>query len=171
MYANLRYKDEVDMSFGIVGMAIALVACNCEDSLLSISIEPDEEHFQLSEDFFILNQTISAKAVWKESLKQYSLLNSIVFGNVMCRAYSVGKSPDKVVLKQMKDYLAEEGAANCSLEKDEIDNLYNKNLDYYRRFFTHPQVLSVAKQLADALRLHRRMSADEVFEYLNRLQN
>ena len=39
MYDKLKYIDETDKSLGIAGMAITLVACDCEDMLACVSLE------------------------------------------------------------------------------------------------------------------------------------
>ncbi len=166
----LKYSDETDKSMGLAGMAIALVACDSEELIASVSMEADEEPLQMAGEFFFNgNPSFSAKTAWNEILKQYNIVVGLLFGNVMCRHLCAGKSVDHEILQSVHNIIESEGVTNCSLEKDEIETIYNKNYIYYHQLFSHPSVSVIARDFATSLRMQRRMTAGEVIENLRRL--
>lgn len=172
MDINLHYSDESDKSLGIAGMAIALVACDSESVLASVSLEPDEEAFDFSQDFFFSgNPRQSARIAWNELLRQYQIASSLLLGNVFCRARAAGHAPEDDVLDIVRGFIAGEGREYCSLDDDEIQTVYDKTLRFHTRLFSHPGVLSVARDFATVLRMRRSMTAGEVFEQLSRLNS
>lgn len=172
MYDKLKYIDETDKSLGIAGMAITLVACDCEDMLAGVSLEEGEESLSMAEEFFFNgNPRLSAKIAWNEILRQFQVTAGMLIGNVLCRKFCKGTSPDADLLKVVHDIIVEEGARHCSLDEDESDAVYNKNYRYYNRLFMHPTVAVVARDFATALRMQRRMTSGEVIENLRRLGN
>lgn len=171
MNSPLHYTDEADKSLGIAGMAIALVACDGERLLASVSVEPDDEPFDMAQEFFFSgNPRQSARIAWNELLRQYQIVGSLVIGNVLCRAYSTGHSPAAEVIAAMHDFIIGQAGEYCSLDSDEAEALYNKSYRYYSRLFAHPTVSTVARDFATLLRIRRTMSATEVLEQLSRLQ-
>lgn len=172
MDIDLHYTDESDKSLGIAGMAIALVACDSESILASVSLEPDEEAFDFTQDFFFSgNPRQSARIAWNELLRQFQIASSLLLGNVFCRARAAGRAPEAAALDMVRAFIDGEGREYCSLEADEIQAVYDKNLRFHTRLFTHPGVLSVARDFATVLRMRRTMSAGEVFEQLARLNS
>lgn len=172
MTAILRYKDENDKSLGLAGMAISLVACDCEEYLCCLSLEEGCDSFSLTQDFYVsANPSLSAKSVWNATVKQYQTVTGMLIGNVLCRAFAAGTSPSNDTLTAVRGYAVEEGAEMCALEADEVDRLFANHYNYYRRLFSHPVVLSSARDLAQALRRSRSMTAAEALDYLQRLNS
>lgn len=167
---KLKYKDETDKSLGIAGMAISLVACDCENFLAAVSLDDGDESIEMAQEFFFNgNPRISAKIAWNEILRQFQVTTGLLLGNVLCRAFSAGHDVDDDVMQAVHDMIFDAGRTHCSLDDDELDALYRKEYVYYRRMFSHPQVTGIARDFASTLRLHRRMSAGEVIENLRRL--
>lgn len=172
MENKLKYTDENDKSLGIAGMAISLVACDCEHLLAEVSIEDEDEALRMAEEFFFCgNPRISAKISWNEILKQYQITSGLMLGNVMCRALAAGHDVDKDVLQLVHDMIVSDGKTHCSLDDDETEAMYRKEYSYYYRMFSHPSVVVVARDFASTLRLQRRMTAGEVIENLRRLSS
>lgn len=168
----MKYADEADKSLGIAGMAISLVACDSEDYLASVSLEEGDEPLELAGEFFFGgNPGISAKIAWNEILRQYQVGSAMIMGNVLCRAHAAGHGLDDRVVDFIHRFICDEGHSMCSLDDDEVENLYNKNFAYYKRLFSHPSVVIIARDFADDLRQRRHMSAGEVLESLRRLNN
>lgn len=172
MYEKLKYTDETDKSLGVAGMAITLVACDCEDMLSAVSLEEGEESISMAEEFFFNgNPRMSAKIAWNEILKQFQVTTGMLIGNVLCRRFCAGTSPDAEMIRIVHDIIIDEGTNQCSLDEDESEAVYNKYYRYYNRLFTHPTVAVVARDFAATLRMQRRMSAGEVIDNLRRLTN
>lgn len=166
----LRYTDETDKSLGIAGMAISLVAIDGEKMLASVSIEADEEPFDMAQEFFFTgNPRQSARIARNEFFKQFQVMATLALGNVLCRAYSAGHSPAREAMQSVRDFIGDCGRELCSLEDDEIGHAYEHTYDYSNRLFTHPQIVAIARDFATVLRMRRRMTAGEVLEQLSRL--
>ena len=119
---------------------------------------------------FRSNPRYSAKLAWNQMLKQLSLVTGMMIGNVMCRSYLIDgqRLPDKVV-DELREIVRGEGSELCSLENDEIDNLFRRNFNYFDRLFTHRTVASIAHAFASELESRRTFSAQEVLDHLRDL--
>ncbi|MDE6301720.1 MAG: hypothetical protein K2M19_08390 [Muribaculaceae bacterium] len=170
MKEYFKYTDDNDKSYGLAGMAIALLTCDSEDMLASVSMEPGEESFEMAgEFFFATSPRMSAKLAWRDILRQYQVGGNLLLGNILCRHYASTLRIEQEMLDAIHTFMVEEGERWCALEADEVDALYNDRYEYYRRLFQHPRVSAAASDFAAAIRSHRRMSAAEVMENLRRL--
>ncbi len=172
MIENLKYKDEVDKSYGIAGMAISLIACDCEQYMASVSIENGEEQVELSPElFFIRNPRFSAKITWTDLIKQFRIATAMLLGNALCRHYGATDLLQEDSLTQLKDFLVSEGHELCELEDDEINEIFDNSRRYYTRLFSHGGVQTIARDFATTLRVRRRLSSGEILDHLSRLNN
>ena len=172
MEKKLKYADEKDKSFGLAGMAISLIACDSEEYIASVSLEKTEEPFAMTCDYFFDgNPGMFAKKAWNELLKQYQVCVGMLIGNILCRYAIIGKRPESSVLQSVHTIAKSLGEEYCSLEEDEINELFNKIYQHYGQLFTHPSVVNVARNFATTLRMRRRMSAAEVLEELSQLNH
>ena len=170
MYELLRYIDETDKSMVVAGMAIALLACDGENYIASVSVEEGEETLQFTpEIFFDRNTRISAKLAWQQIINEFHIFSGVLLGNILCRYIVADKQLDKELIDVMHRLIEEYGRQDCELDGDEIELLFDKDLCYFHRLFNHPTVIHVAKEFAHNLRLHRRMTRGDVLENLNRL--
>ena len=170
MYEILKYTDEVDKSLGITGMSIALMACDGEDYLATVSVEEGESTFDFSPDaFFLGNPRLSAKIAWTQIMKEFHIFSGMVLGNVMCRHIVTKHTVGQEIIDILHDLISEHGLKECSLDDDEIEDMFEKDFQYFYRLFNHPVVSDAAREFATTLRLHRRMTGGEVFENLSRL--
>lgn len=168
----LRYTDETDRTFGVAGMAIALVLWDGEPMLASVDIDnPDGTTMRFSPAFgFMGNPRMTASLAWREMIKQYELSTAMVMGNAICRSY-IGQSrpvPSSMTTA-LKAIIRDEGREVCQLDDDEIDIMYNKTYRLLDRVFTHSAVDRMARDLASTLAKRRQMTASEVFEALEGL--
>ena len=172
MENKLRYIDEKDKSFGIAGMAISLVACDCEEYISLVSLEDGEDPITMTLDFYFNgNPNMSAKIAWKELLKQFQVTSGMLLANVMCRSIAAGKKIDKTAINAVHDIIKTLGVDTCSLDDDEIDSIYTKSYNYYKDIFSHPSVAVIARDFATTLRMQRRLSSAEALEELQRLNS
>lgn len=172
MYDLLKYSDEIDKSLGVAGMAIALLACDGENYIASVSVEDGEDTLDFApEAFFIGNPRFSAKIAWMQLMREYHVFSGMLLGNIMCRHIVPSKSLKNDIIDIIHDLVSEHGSQTCSLDEDEIETLFNKDFSYFRRLFSHPAVSDVARDFANTLRIQRRMTAGEVFENLSRLSS
>lgn len=167
-YSSLKYSDENDRAHGLAGMAVAMVAYNAQDYIVSISLDSTPgQGLTLAPEFgFNGNPRLSAKLAWKQILEQFELSAAMIMGNAVCRA-CVGqrRRPTDDVLHTLRTLISEEGK-HCELEDDEIDRLFNKNINYITRLFTHPGVMSVTTDFVSTVKNRRSLSASEILDKL-----
>lgn len=165
----LKYADEKDRSYGLVGMAISLTVFDGEDMLSAICLDnaPGSGAEMAPEFHFSGNPTLSVGAAWRHTVKQFELTAAMLVGNALCRAY-VGRKirMTPTVSKAIRDVVVRVGNDTCDLEIDEIDRLYDKVHDNLERVFIHNRVVSVANNFADTLQRQRRLTAAEVADVL-----
>lgn len=170
MDSTLKYSDITDKAYGLVGMAIALVAWDAEEWLESIDLGAmPEEAMHMSPNYYLcFAPRIGAKAVWEQSLKRFQLISAMTVANVTCReqVYRGHTSISSDTDTSLRNFLINEGASLCDLEKDEVGSIYNKSLGYCRRLFSHPGVCKMAKQFASELKDRRYMEAEDIFAFL-----
>lgn len=166
----LRYSGEADRSYGVAGMAIALVLWDGEPFLASVSIDkPVGSSIEFTPAFgFTGNPRLSASLAWRELFKQFELSAAMIMGNVICRSYVGSSQPlSSTMVTALREVVRNEGRDICSLEEDEADLFYNKTQRYLDRVFSHSGVSSVAHNFASVLREKRTLSSGEVFELLS----
>lgn len=172
MYELLKYTDEVDKSLGIAGMAIALLACDGENFVASVSVDQSGPGLEFApEAFFAHNPRFSAKIAWNQLMREFHVFSGMLLGNVMCRHLVTNKNVQREIVDILHELISAHGGSECSLENDELDEIFNKDMVYFRRLFSHPAVADVARDFAGALRAQRSMTAGEVFEHLSRLNS
>ncbi|MDE6097347.1 MAG: hypothetical protein K2G24_00500 [Muribaculaceae bacterium] len=169
---KLKYRDEQDKTYGLTGMAIALVMADGEDMLVQMSLDaPAGEGMRFSPDFYFRgNPRYSAKLAWNQMLKQISLLTGMLMGNVMCRSYLIDRSRlSDEVIDRIKAIIRSEAVEECSLDNDEVDNLFRSNFNYFDRIFNHQAVASIARSFALELQSRRTLSGKEILDNLRDL--
>lgn len=170
---TLKYKDDTDRSYGATGMAIGLVIFDGEEMLASINIDGDpNDMVAMSPDFYFAgNPGVSAKTAWNQMLKNYNLGIGMLMSNLLCRHLV---SERQALPDSLRSYLyniaVEEGREACSLDDDEIDRLFEKNINYLTRVFSHRGVQSVAHDFAATLLSRRSLSRLDVLEQLESLR-
>lgn len=170
---KLRYTDESDRCYGAAGMAISLVVYDGEELLSAISLDGDDtDTMTLVPDFFFAgNPGVSAKTAWHQILKNYNMGIAMVTANLLCR-YLVNRHtglPDDV-RDTLHALAVEEGAAACQLDDDETDAIFEKNMRYLTRVFSHRGVHSIAHDFASALASRRTLSRLDTLELLQSLR-
>ena len=144
-----------------------------EEMLSAISLDgpAGSQTMTLAPEFFFAgNPGISAKTAWRQILKNYNLGIAMVTANLLCR-YLVNRHtglPDDV-REALHDLAVEEGTDACQLEADEIDAIFDKNINYLTRVFSHRGVHSVAHDFASALQQRRSLSRLDAIEMLQSL--
>ncbi len=166
----LRYADERDKSYGVAGMAIAVVAYDCEDALAAIDMDaaPGQCVEFGSEFYFSGNPRLSAKIAWTEILKQFRLATGLLVANAMSRSYVQHRrrlAPDTE--KALRSAMHTSGAAEeVQLDEDEIDAVIDRNIEFFDRVFQMKATHDAAHALAADLVARRRLSAAETVDRL-----
>lgn len=170
---KLKYIDEKDRTYGATGMAIGLVIFDGEDMLASISIDGEGGRtVAMTPDFYFAgNPGVSAKSAWNQIIKNYNIGLGMLISNLLCRSLvKDGRPLSDEVRESIHSLAIDEGRESCELETDEIDRLFNKNLSYLTRVFSHRGVQSVAHDFASALMKRRTLSRLDTLELLDALK-
>ena len=169
-----RYSDEDDKCYGIAGMAIGLVISGNEHIMSSLSLDAnaDEVIFFTNDYYFSGDPKMSPKESWQHIVRHFEVSMGMLIANVMCRHYVLkhkGISPEIKTL--LYNYLSEEGNLSCSLEKDEIQQMFDKAYNYYFRVFNHQGVQSIARDFVSHVKKYRKLTRNEMIEQLHKLQS
>lgn len=168
----LKYKDETDKSLGIAGMAIGLVAMDCEEYIAAVSLDPADDSLVMSREYYVTaNPNFSAKLLWKAQLRNHEVNSAVLLANVLCRAMAAGQRVAPDSLAEIHSIIINDGCRQCDLDRDEVEEMYRKAYNYYYRLFSHPSVAVVARDFATTLRMQRRMTTAEILDNLRRLSS
>lgn len=163
---TLKYKDEDDRAYGLGGMVVSMYLLENDKYIDSISLDAEaDDGFRFTADFFHLpNPNLSPKAVWSDSLSRFNLLNSLLVSNLMSRAL-VRRSErvSREIYQLLMDKLMDEGRELCSLDNDEIKELYNKNFSYFHDVFSNATVASTVRGIVDTLKRERFLDSDALY--------
>lgn len=171
---SLSYTSDEDRSFGAAGMAIGLTVYRGQDLIASISIDRDPSLIiELSHDYFFPGSPeVSPKASWERTLANYSQSVVMLISNVLCRTLTAHKKqPEPQTMELLRKSAEDEGTETCSLEHDEIAQLFSSRLDYLTQVFSHPGVSSVAHDLASLILSRRSLSRMDLLEALDDLNH
>lgn len=169
---TLVYENENDRAFGLAGMAISLASLDAIDRIAEVSLDADGPMVAFSHTYYFSGSpSVSPKATWNNLLQNFHITASMVVGNVMARSLvRLQSEVPEEVMTQIHDMIVVEGRETCSLEDDEIENLYRRTLSYSRRIFGNPRLHPAVEQFASLLALRRQLSGQEILEELHRLQ-
>ena len=172
MIGKMKYQDEKDKCYGVVGMAIGLTIWDAEDMFSHISLDGDGfDCISFTQDYYFAgNPTFSAKSAWNAIFERYKIILGLSLSNVMCRSiveYSQNMSSNtkQMLLKAFID----EGAHSCQLDEDEVRRLFDKSYSYLSQLYMHQRVHAMVNKFVADLKERRTMTRDEVAEYLGLL--
>ncbi|MEE0978403.1 MAG: hypothetical protein UH625_03250 [Muribaculaceae bacterium] len=176
MNVTLKYIDDDDKCYGLVGTAVGMLIYDCEDNLLALSVDendPDKAISLVAELYFSGNPSMSAKVVWNNLIKQYEMMIGMTISNYLCRVLVHRKlsSVDPFEKNLLRQTIVEEGHDTCQLDDDEIDEMFNKGYNYLHRIFTHSAVQQIVHRFAENLRSARTMDHDEIERQLAPLRS
>ncbi|MDE6161809.1 MAG: hypothetical protein K2F77_09150 [Muribaculaceae bacterium] len=167
---SLKYSDERDKSYGVAGMAIAVVAYDSEHMLASVSMDAEPGHcVEFGSEFcFNGNPRLSAKIAWTELIKQFRLATGILVANAMSRNYVQHRRRlPSTVVEAINEAIHNSGAAEeVQLDSDEIDAVIESNYEFFNRLFQMQAVHDAAHALAADLVARRTFTAAEVIDRL-----
>ena len=171
---TLKYKDEKDRAYGLGGMAVCMVMMDNENFIDSVDLDaPADNGLVFSPDFFYArNPNVSAKVVWRQKSTQFETIAGMLISNLLSRALVREKTE---ISRELSDlllsHLKEEGSESCSLEEDEVKDIYYKTYNFFHRVFSHQQVGMIMDEFVDVIMKNRRMNHDSLMQSFSRLMN
>lgn len=163
---TLKYKDEDDRAYGLGGMVVSMYLLEHDKYIDSVSLdaEPDMGLRFTSDFFYPHNPNLSAKAVWSDTLSRFNLLNGLLVSNLLSRALvRHNERVTRELYQLLMDKLVDEGRELCSLDEDEIKELYNKSFSYFHEVFSNDVVNRTVRGIVDTLKKERSLDNEALY--------
>lgn len=169
---TLAYLNEDDRAYGLAGMVISLASLDAIDRVAEISLDADGPMVEFSHRYYFPGSpSISPKASWDNLVQNFHLTTSMVVANVLARSVvRLKEEAPAEIMNKIFNEVEREGRDTCSLEDDEIENLYNNALMRARRLFRNPRLHPAIDEFARVLSRKRRLSGMEIMDELHLLQ-
>ena len=168
----MKYRDELDKSYGVAGMALGLSVFEADDLFTSITLDADETGcIQFTPEYFFAgNPRLSPRGAWQYILGHYSISVGLAVANALCRRMVLD---NERVDDQLRDDLFnaayEDGRDFCQLERDEVEPIFDEAFDNMTRLFGNSKVRKAMDAFADALQQRRTLSHIDVTDILQQL--
>ncbi len=168
----MKYRDELDKSYGVAGMALGLSVFEADDLFTSITLDADETGcIQFTPEYFFAgNPRLSPRGAWQYILGHYRISVGLAVANALCRRMVLD---NERVDDQLRDDLFnaayEDGRDFCQLERDEVEPIFDEAFDNMTRLFGNSKVRKAMDAFADALQQRRTLSHIDVTDILQQL--
>ena len=169
---TLAYLNEDDRAYGLAGMVISLASLHAIDRVAEVSLDTDGPMVEFSHRYYFPGSpSISPKASWDNLVQNFHLTTSMVVANVLARSVvRLKEEAPSDVMDKIYDEVEREGRDTCSLEDDEIENLYNNALQRARLLFHNPRLHPAIDEFARVISRKRHLSGMEIADELHLLQ-
>ena len=168
----MKYRDEMDKSYGIAGMALGLSVFDAADLFTSITLDGDGEGaIKFTPEFFFAgNPRLSPRGAWQYILGHYRISVGLAVANALCRRMvHDNERADKQLREQLFDAACADGKDYCQLERDEVQPIFDEAFDNMLRLFADSRVRKAMDTFADALQQRRTLSHIDVTDILQQL--
>lgn len=169
---TLTYLNEDDRAYGLAGMVISLASLNAIDRVAEVSIDADGPMVEFSHEYYFPGSpVVSPKATWDNLVRNFHITTSMVVSNILARSIvRMKEEAPKEIMDEIYSEVEREGRDTCSLEEDEIENLYNNALMRARRIFRNPRLHPAIDEFARVISRRRSLSGMEILDELHLLQ-
>lgn len=168
----MKYRDELDKSYGIAGMALGLSVFDAADLFTSITLDGNSEGaIKFTPEFFFAgNPRLSPRGAWQYILGHYRISVGLAVANALCRRMVLdNERADKQLRDQLFDAACADGKDYCQLERDEVQPIFDEAFDNMLRLFADSRVRKAMDTFADALQQRRTLSHIDVADILQQL--
>lgn len=169
---TLAYQNEDDKAYGLAGMVISLASLDAMDCVAEVSIDGDGPMVEFSSEYYFPGSlAISPKSSWDNLVRNFHRTTAMVVSNILARSVvRMKEEAPESVMKKIYEEVEREGRETCSLEDDEIENLYRNALSRARRIFMNPRIHPAVDEFARVISLRRSLSGMELLDELRLLQ-
>ncbi len=168
----MKYRDELDKSYGIAGMALGLSVFDADDLFTAVTLDgdgPDSILFT-PEFYFAGNPRLSPRGAWQYILGHYRITVGLAVANALCRRMVLdNERVDDTLRDDLFNAAYEDGKDFCQLERDEVEPIFDEAFDSMKRLFSDSQVRKAMDAFADALQRRRTLSHIDVADILQQL--
>lgn len=169
---EMKYRDELDKSYGVAGMALGLSVYDAADLFTAVTLDADgTECIQFTPEFFFAgNPRLSARGSWQYILGHYRISVGLAVANALCRRMVLDNDKvDNALRNELFNAAIEDGRDYCQLERDEVEPIFDEALSNMERLFGNSRVRKAMDAFADALQRRRTLSHIDVTDILQQL--
>ena len=168
----MKYRDELDKSYGVAGMALGLSVFDAYDLFTAVTLDGDGPGcIQFTPEFnFAGNPRLSPRGAWQYILGHYRITVGLAVANALCRRMVLdNERVDDRLRDDLFNAAFEDGRDYCQLERDEVEPIFDEAFDQMVRLFTNSKVRKAMDTFADALQQRRTLSHIDVSDILQQL--
>lgn len=168
----MKYRDELDKSYGVAGMALGLTVFDADTLFTAVTIDAaDTGCIQFTPEFFFAgNPRLSPRGAWQYILGHYRISVGLAVANALCRRMVLdNEDVDRELRDQLFNAACEDGRDYCQLERDEVEPIFDEAFDNMKRLFGNSQVRKAMDAFADALQQRRTLSHIDVSDIMQQL--
>ena len=168
----MKYRDELDKSYGVAGMALGLAVLEADNLFTSITLDAEGPGcIQFTPEFFFAgNPRLSPRGAWKYILGHYRISVGLAVANALCRRLVLDNDKvDNKLRDELFNAAFEDGRDYCHLERDEVEPIFDEAFNNMTRLFSNSQVRKAMDVFADALQQRRTLSHIDVTDILQQM--
>ena len=168
----MKYRDELDKSYGVAGMALGLAVLEADNLFTSVTLDAEGPGcIQFTPEFFFAgNPRLSPRGAWKYILGHYRISVGLAVANALCRRMVLDNDKvDNKLRDELFNAAYEDGRDYCNLERDEVEPIFDEAFDNMMRLFSNTQVRKAMDAFADALQQRRTLSHIDVTDILQQM--
>ena len=164
----MKYRDELDKSYGVAGMALGLSVFDAADLFTSITLDGDGPGaIEFTPEFFFAgNPRLSPRGSWQYMLGHFRISVGLAVANALCRRMVLDNDKaDQQLRDQLLNAACDDGRDYCQLERDEVQPIFDEAFENMSRLFADSRVRKAMDSFADALQqryiimcIHRKLS-------------
>ena len=168
----MKYRDELDKSYGVAGMALGRSVFDAADLFTSITLDGDGPGaIEFTPEFFFAgNPRLSPRGSWQYMLGHFRISVGLAVANALCRRMVLDNDKaDQQLRDQLLNAACDDGRDYCQLERDEVQPIFDEAFENMSRLFADSRVRKAMDSFADALQQRRTLSHIDVVDILQQL--
>ena len=168
----MKYRDELDMSYGVAGMVLGLTVFDASDLLTAVTLDAEGPGcIQFTPEFFFAgNPRLSPRGTWQYILGHYRITVGLAIANALClRMVLDNEKVDDKLRDELFNAALADGTNYCQLERDEVYPIFDEAFDNMMRLFADSRVRRAMDTFADTLQQRRTLSHIDVNDILQQL--
>ena len=168
----MKYRDELDKSYGAAGMVLGLSVFDASDLFTAVTLDGDGPGcIQFTPEFFFAgNPRLSPRGAWQYIVGHYRISVGLAVANALCRRMVLdNEKVDDKLRDELFNAAFDDGRNYCQLERDEVESIFDEAFDNMSRLFSDSRVRKAMDSFADTLQRHRRLSHIDVIDFLQQL--
>ncbi len=168
----MKYRDELDKSYGVAGMALGLSVLDASDLFTAVTLDDEGPGcIQFTPEFFFAgNPRLSPRGAWQYILGHYRISVGLAVANALCRRMVLDNDHvDDKLRDELFNAAFEDGRDYCQLERDEVEPIFDEAFSNMARLFSDKRVRKAMDAFADALQQRRTLSHIDVTDILQQL--